>query len=84
MNSLMLQKRHGLHAIGGHVQMHGRIGVVKRFLRQPHRRRDCLRPKSTLSIGIPFPPEDLHDLHEFLIFKNIPGRILCRAFAIFW
>ena len=29
------QEGHGLHAVGGHVQAHGLVGVAEGFLRQP-------------------------------------------------
>jgi hypothetical protein len=35
-NSLMPEKRHGLDAVGGHIQMDGNIGRVKGFLGQPY------------------------------------------------
>ena len=33
--ALVPQKGHGLDAVGGHVQMDGRVGVAEGFLRQP-------------------------------------------------
>ena len=35
MTPLAPQKGHGLHAVGGHVQMDGPIGIAEGFLRQP-------------------------------------------------
>src|SRR5580693_6463060 len=76
MNSLMLQESHRLNAIGRHVQMHRRISVVKRFLRQPDIARAVFNQKYL--DGHSISSEDLHDLHQFLNSKNNSGWFLAR------